>query len=675
MNQRTNLPSEPRVYLSLSLLFVVLLLIMPRSGKFHYDYKKGAPWTYETLVAQFDFPILKTAEEIQEERESAGSNVIPYYRYSERIAQSSVKAAGALPLDGYPGLKQRLVNSLSAIYAKGIVAEESRPEDASGLIYIQRDKRASKHPAADVFTVSRARGRLLSDCSKGGPADNPDSVLMAVGAYDLLVPNLLFDKETTELVHAGSSEDISPTRGYVSAGQMIVSKGEIVTAEIQQMLDSYREEYEHSLGYGGPRFLLWSGNAVIALILCLVFFLSVLYTNPGIFSEMNRYLYLMFIVTLFSVLALLMDRINPNLLYMMPFTLSALYLMAFFRKRVVLPVYILSLLPLLIFAHNGTQLFVMNLVAGVVTMYVFDYFNKGWRQFLTALIAFAALVVTYVGFRLIDDAPGILEGWKVLYLFIAALLSVFGYPLIYLFEKVFMLVSVNRLVELCDTNNPLLVDLAQKAPGTFQHCLQVMNMAETAARSIDADVALVRAGALYHDIGKISNPQCFIENESLGVHYHEGRTPQESARDIIRHVDDGLALADRYNLPGVVRDFIQTHHGTTCTGYFYNRYLNEGGDPAGKADFQYHGKKPATKEQVIVMLSDTLEAASRSLKDNRPETFDTLVEELTKAKMEDGQFDEADITLKELGTVKKVLKSFLGRLYHERVAYPKPNTA
>ena len=389
------------------------------------------------------------------------------------------------------------------------------------------------------------------------------------------------------------------------------------------------------------------------------------------FSDWRRFLYLIFIFLFATVAALLADRFEPRVLYLIPFALTALYLLAFFRKRVVLPVYVIALLPLQIFVQDGTELFVMFMVAGVVAMLVFDYFNRGWKQFVTALIVFACLMVTFFGFRLIS---GTLSGdmWqKVAFLFIGSMLMVAGYPLIYLFEKIFGLVSNSRLEELSDTGNPLLVELSQTAPGTFQHSLSVMNMAEAAARSIDANAALVRAGAMYHDIGKMANPQCFVENETMGNRYHEGLTAQESAREILRHVPDGVAMARKNKLPEVIVDFIRSHHGCSTTGYFYNKFINEGGDPADKADFTYDGMKPRTREQCIVMLCDSIEAASRTLKDNKPETFDAFVERMVAAKMDDGQLDECEISLQELETIKSVLKAYLSRLYHDRIVYPK----
>ena len=675
---KTGIPKEPKIYLCLLVLFVLLVVIMPRTGKFNYDYKKGSPWTYETLISEIEFPILKTAEQLQAEKDAAGSRVVPCYKFSEEALMKVLERYSNLPFATYPLLGNCTQTAILDIYNKGVMTDESSASEenlssVNPVIFIQKDKRSVKCPASDVYTVSNAKSALLSKVKREFPDKPVDSLLTANGVYDIIVPNLIYDKETTDLVHAESVDYISPTRGYVNAGQLIVTKGEIVTAEIAQMLDSYKAEYEASLGYNGPRALLWAGNALIALALILILFLSIFYTNPAIFKELNRYVYLLFIFLLTTFTSVALDAADPSLLYMTPFSLAALFLLAFFKKRVVLPVYVLSLIPLLIFAHNGTELFVLFLVAGVITMYVFQFYNRSWRQFVTALIVFVALLLTFTGFRLINDGSAFSDYTLIAYLFIGSLLSVAGYPFIYLFEKVFGLVSNSRLLELADTNNKLLRILAQKAPGTFQHCLQVMNLADAAARSIDANVLLVRAGALYHDIGKTENPLCFIENESLGTDYHQGLTPKESASVIIRHVKDGMALASRYKLPEVVSDFILTHHGTSCTAYFYNKYKEQGGDPADAGSFCYDGRKPWTKEQTIVMICDTLEAASRTLKDNTPETFDKFVENIVSAKVNAGQLDDSDISLKDLTRIKAVLKSYLAQIYHERVEYPKNN--
>ena len=539
-------------------------------------------------------------------------------------------------------------------------------------MYIQKDKRAGKKPVSEVFKESEAKNRLLSDIAAKYPRINADSVLRSAGIYDFIVPNLEYDPKTTELVRSESSNQVSTTQGFVSAGQLIVSEGEIVTAEIAQMLDSYKVEYENSMGYGGPRILFWLGNAFIAFALVLLFFLMIYFLNRRLFMDHRKFWYLIFIFIIASVLALIINKFAPRCLYMVPFTLTALYLEAFFKNKVIFPICCVSFLPLLVFAENGVVLFVMFLLASIVAVFTFRFFNQGWQQFIMSGIVFVSILVTYFGFRMIDmvnDDPYM----AVLYMFIGSMLIVAGYPLIYLFERMFNLVSSSRLRELCDTNNKLLRELEHKAPGTFQHSLQVMNMCDAAARAIDANVLLVRAGALYHDIGKMKNPLCFIENESMspkGVHYHEHLSPKESARAIIKHVSDGLELAAENRLPDVIQDFILTHHGTSNTSYFYNKYLNEGGDPNDVSDFFYKGRKPQTKEQIILMICDTLEAASRTLKDNSAATFSVFVENIVASKMKIGQFDQADISIKDLNTVKETLKAYLSQIYHERVVYP-----
>ena len=666
-----------RVLIPLVVLFLVLTLIFPRTAKFSYDYRKGSPWSHETLLAQFDFPILKTDEQIREEKSRSKSVVIPYYRYRQDIVDNCRKAAEGIDMGGYSYLRPLIVASMDGIYSNGVVPDEGvkldgHSDPSGAVLYIQKDKRAGKKPVSEVFKESEAKNRLLSDIAVKYPRINADSVLRSAGIYDFIVPNLEYDPKTTELVRSESSNQVSTTQGFVSAGQLIVSEGEIVTAEIAQMLDSYKVEYENSMGYGGPRILFWLGNAFIAFALVLLFFLMIYFLNRRLFMDHRKFWYLIFIFIIASVLALIINKFAPRCLYMVPFTLTALYLEAFFKNKVIFPICCVSFLPLLVFAENGVVLFVMFLLASIVAVFTFRFFNQGWQQFIMSGIVFVSILVTYFGFRMIDmvnDDPYM----AVLYMFIGSMLIVAGYPLIYLFERMFNLVSSSRLRELCDTNNKLLRELEHKAPGTFQHSLQVMNMCDAAARAIDANVLLVRAGALYHDIGKMKNPLCFIENESMspkGVHYHEHLSPKESARAIIKHVSDGLELAAENRLPDVIQDFILTHHGTSNTSYFYNKYLNEGGDPNDVSDFFYKGRKPQTKEQIILMICDTLEAASRTLKDNSAATFSVFVENIVASKMKIGQFDQADISIKDLNTVKETLKAYLSQIYHERVVYP-----
>ena len=673
----SRLPGKPGQYLPLVLLWLVLVLLMPRTAKFGYDYRKGSPWKHENLIAQFDFPILKTEEQILEEKSKSDGGIVPYYRYATDVANRNIKAAEGLDLGV---LKSTVVGEIRSLYERGIVSDAGVKTDKKGdpnaVLFIQREKRAVQRPVTEVYKESAARAKLVADVGAKYPYINVDSILRAAGVYDLIVPNLVYDKQMTALTHAESASYISPTSGFVNRGQLIVSEGEMVTGEIAQMLDSYKVEYEANMGYTGPRILFWLGNALIALALVLIFYLIIYFSNPAIFAEPNRYLYLQLVFLLLTVTALVIGKAAPDFLYMVPFTLGATFLHAFFKPKVIVPVYIVSLIPLLIFCEGGPVLFVMFLVAGLCGFYSFQFFNRGWHQFLSAAVVFVTLLITYFGFRFIDAVSGN-PYREVAFLFLGSLLSVAGYPAIYLFEKIFNLLSNSRLVELTDTSNPTLRELDHRAPGTFQHSLQVMSMAEAAARSIGANVLLVRAGALYHDIGKMNNPACFIENETLipgGKGYHSGLTPVESAAQIIRHVSDGLEIANRIGLPKVITDFIITHHGTSRTGFFWNTYLQAGGDASQVKAFTYPGRKPRTQEQVLLMLCDSIEAASRTLTDYSVASVDAFVEKMVAGKMNEGQMEEADLSIKDLVTVKNVLKQYLVQVHHERVEYPENKT-
>ena len=658
-------------------LFLLLVFFMPKSPKFNYDYRKGSPWMYETLIAQFDFPILKTEAQLQAEREKAGSNVIPYYKTDGKVAARSAGTVSALELGKWSDARVTLSDALAALYAKGILAPsmeqdiEEMLQDAGGLIYVQRDRRAEKVPVTEVFTVESASSYLRDAVAADFPQCDVDSLYVAASLGTLIVPDLVFDQQTTDLIHEESVNYVSATQGVVKAGQVIVSEGEMITAEIEQLLDSYKSEYDTSFGYGGRRVYMWLGSILIAFCIVFVLFLAICYCNFRIFDEYNKYLYLLLIFALAAVGSSIVARFDPALFYLMPFTLISLYLLAFFTKRVVFSVYFISLLPMLVFSPAGVELFVMYLVAGSVAMLVFGFFNRGWLQFVTAFIVFVVMTIVWGAFRLTDGIGGLADHHTVFDMALGALLSVACYPLIYLFEKIFKLVSNTKLAELSDTNNKLLRELADKAPGTFQHSLQVMNLADAAARSIDANVLLVRAGALYHDIGKIANPQCFTENQTSEIRYHEGLTPKESAQEIIRHVSDGLVIADRHGLPAEIKDFIISHHGTSAAGYFLTQYLNAGGNPEEVSDFYYDGRRPVAKEEVVLMICDAVEAASRSLKDYSQESISGLVDRIVDGKAAEDQFDDADISLREVSTMKETIKSYLQQMYHSRVSYPK----
>lgn len=650
--------------------FAVLMVLVPRTAKWGYDYSKGQAWRYETLVAQFDFPLLKTTEQIAKEKADLSSTVIPYYKMSTEVVGESFRKIEGMNFADVPGLKSSLVRHLSDIYNKGIIPEI---QDNVELIYVQKGKRAEKVPVSEVYLLPQARIALLHGVSTDCPEVNVDSIIRSKSIYDLLAVNLVYDEQITALVHSQTQSMVSTTSGFVNAGTIIVNNGELITAEVAQMLDSYKAEYEQSYGYDKPLAAIWLGNALLVLGILICLYFAIYFSNAMIFKDYNRYLYVVVVFTLIASVELILIKFAPQWIFIFPFSVAALYLQAFFRTRVIYPVYIATLLPLLLFAENGAAVFMMYLVSGVITLYVFKHFSKGAKQFIAASINFVCTAVLFSAFVItgvinVDYLP------TLGLICIGSILQVALHPFVYLLERSFNLVSSTRLQELSDTSNELLRQLEQKAPGTFQHSLQVMNLASAAARAINADEILIKAGALYHDIGKIKNPLCFVENESLtstDAKYHADITPLQSAQDIIKHVTDGVELAQAHKLPSVITDFIRTHHGTTCVSFFYDKYLKEGGDPELKKEFLYPGPTPTTKEQVILMLSDSIEAASRTLRDYSQESISALVDRIFAYKIEDGQLEQADITLKEIDTIKIVMQTYLGQMYHERIKYPK----
>ena len=655
----------------LTLIFFVFML--PRSPRFGYEYKKGEYWMYETLVAEYDFPILKTAGELQAEKDSVKAGKMPYFDRNVKVSDSVKERLAAISSPSSDAVRMLKDSVLTHIYSKGVFSQsdavhyQDAGHDALCAVTVNefKDERLLVN---EVYTVEKAQEYMKATLASAGY--NADSLYVALGLADLIIPDLEYNGTVTEEKYAEKIYHPSYTSNYISRSEVIVEKGELVTDSIANLLDSYKAEFDRSVGYSGNVIFLWVGLFIVASLMVLMFFFTMYFADYSIFSHYNRYLYALLLYVLFSSITfLLYSRGEATLYYMIPYSLMCMLMVAFYRKSFVVSMYFITLLPILIVTSGAVTVFFMHLVAGIMSLYVFKNLDKGWQQFVGSFMIFLMMVVVWLGFCLIFDN---VVNWNlVFYIALGAGLAIAGYPLIYFFEKLFRLVSPAKLVELSDTSNALLRMLADKAPGTFHHSLQVMNLADAAARSIEANVPLVRAAALYHDIGKITNPQCFTENEAPGIKVHEGLAPKESAQLIIKHVADGSALAEKYNLPKVLKDFIVSHHGTTCASYFLTQYLNAGGDPQDVADFYYDGVKPLTKEQVILMLSDAVEAASRSLKDYSEESISNLVEKIFAGKAKEGQFDEADITLKELNTIKSVMKSFVQQVYHSRIEYPK----
>lgn len=664
---------SPKIYIAFGVAIVVSILFFPNEGRFKYNYQKGKPWIYETLISPIDFPILKTEAELLAEKEEKSSQIVPYYDYDEDIIKNQVNAVSNLLSD--KDLNSQIfldiVETFNNVYQKGIMASYDASPSGKGIVIVQRDKRATEFPATELYDVKYATNYIKYKVASDFPKEKIDSIFIKYNLAEYVIPNLIFDQKKTDLLHREAVDYISPTKGMIYTGQLIVSEGEIVTAEVAQLLDSYKAEYEDSFGYSGSLAGIIIGHVMIMIIIFAMLFATIYFINTKIFASPNQYYFILVMFLFLFVCTVLISNLNPKLLYMIPYAVFALYLVSFFKQSISFPLYTVFLLPLFLLAQDGMELYFINLFAGAILLVSYYYLNRGWFQFINSFFIFIGILLAYISFRLIQDGSlASFDTTILFYLICNALFVVGAYPLVFLFEKIFSLVSNSKLKDLADTNNNLLLELANTAPGTFQHSLQVANMADAAAREIGGDVMLVRVGALYHDIGKMKNPQCFVENQPVGMNYHKGLSPIESAQQIIRHVDDGVELAKKNKLPSMVIDFIKTHHARTLTAFFYNSYCNNGGDPENKEPFTYHGELPTTKEQVIVLMADAVEAASRTLGDYKEESVSNLVESIISKRLSDDQLVDADISIREISVVKEMFKKHIMQVYHARIIYP-----
>ena len=674
VNKTKAILKKRSVYVSLAMAFIAMMVFFPNEGKFKYEYHKGRPWMYETLVAPMDFPILKTEAELFAERDEAAAKVVPYYIYDEAVGEAQMAALARRQVKyGIPAnLEKEIASVLEYVYNAGIIPDNNESTASrTSYVIVQKEKRTEETLQEDLFTVSSGIQYLKQDLALNMGQYNTDSLFAVYGLEGLMQPNLVFSQQNTDLLHKEAVNYISPTKGMVYAGQLIVTEGETITADIEQLLDSYKAEYEFSYGFTGSMWQLYVSHAILCIMVLLLVYVTIYFVNFDILSSGNQFNFLLLVVVMAFLATVFARRFDAHIMFCVPYAVFALYMMAFFRNRLVFPLYMIALTPVLVISEYGVEIYLMNVVAGGIALVSFSFLYKGWLQFLNSFIICVGMFIIHIAFRFMES--GTFEGMNYtifILVFCNAFLVVAAYPLVFLLEKIFSLVSVATLKELSDTNNSLLQDLARKAPGTFQHSLQVANLAERAVMAIRGNSRLVKVGAMYHDIGKISNPQCFIENQAPGVNYHKGLSPKESAQEIIKHVAAGVELARKHNLPQIVADFITSHHGRSQTGYFYTQYCNNGGDPADIEAFTYQGTLPTAKEQVVVMMADAVEAASRTLKDYSKESITKLVDNITSQRISDSQLAMADISIKEINIVKAVFIKHLQEIYHARIAYP-----
>ena len=664
-----------------TLLFIsttfLIVYLFPKSGKFKYDFEKGKSWQSESLQAPFDFAIKKTEEEINAEKETIRNNSVLYFDINSSIVDSVKQAYKTEFYKVFPDSisKKQLTNIykageniISELYSFGILTESYNFSDdktvgiLDGRVEIQ----------STLFSNLIEQDDIISTIDK--VLNNRNLIKYKTDFvaffFDLIEPNLTYDKSFTEKVLQEELNKISYARGSIEKETLIVSKGEVVEGDKFQILQSLKSEYESQVwSKSNYNWVIAAYTLLVALALLMLLLFLRKY-RVSVFENNTKVTFIFFNILLMVFLTTLVVNYNSKYIYVVPISVLPLVLKAFFDARLGLFAHVITVLLLGFVVPNSYEYMFLQIIAGIVTILTVSELYKRANLFISVGQITLIYIVAYFAFFVIHEGTIETIEWTVFGLFVlGGLATLFVQPLIYAYEKLFGLVSDVSLLELSDTNTKLLKELSNTAPGTFHHSLNVANLAESSANEIGANAMLVRVGALYHDIGKMKNPTYFTENQSTGINPHDELSSKESARIITDHVIEGIEIAKKNNLPDRVIDFIRTHHGTSVVYYFYMQEKNNFED-VDRLDFSYPGPKPFSKETAILMMCDSIEAASKSLKEPTSTKIDAFVENIINKQIEEGQFLNANITFKEIESIKKVLKLKLANIYHLRIEYP-----
>jgi putative nucleotidyltransferase with HDIG domain len=657
---------------------VILLALFPREGKFKYEFQRGKPWQHDDLIAPFDFAVLKQLSELKKERTLALAEAYLYFRIDPfRIENAKSDFLARLDRAGNLSteVKENLIKTgfaiLDSIYSRGIIEmipllEKKNPDFKIAVLY---DNVAKIIPVSTLFTISTANEYIIQSLVPGGGVDN--KLILPLLQVNIM-HNVLFDEGLTRIQREQSLAKISATRGMVQKGERIIAKGELVNESNYQQLESLRLEFESKSGSGYNFKMILFGRLILISMALLVFGLFIYTFRHDIYSQNRNFVLLLLLVTIMVSFTTVVMNMNVAYIMAVPICLVPIIVRTFYDTRLALFVHIITIIILGFLVPNSFEFLFMQLITGIITIISIVNLHHRSQFFFTSLMILLSYSVIYIGVTLMQEGSiDQINSVNFLMFGISALLTLFSYPLIYLFEKIFGMVTDVSLIELSDTNSKLLRELAIKTPGTFQHSLIVSNIAEEAARAIGANPLLARTGALYHDIGKMDMPMYYIENQTGGINPHDDLSYEESARIITGHVIRGIEKARLNKLPETIIDFIRTHHGTRFTQYFYNKFKAEAGDvPFDESPFRYRGPIPFSKETSILMMADSIEAASRSLKAPTEQEVDDLVERLIDNQMESKQFRNSLLTLKDIESIKKIIKKKLLSIYHIRIEYP-----
>ncbi|MBR1850889.1 MAG: HDIG domain-containing protein [Bacteroidales bacterium] len=648
----------PRIYKVLAILVtaILILLMFPQQNQgTHYDYSVGGYWRSADLYAPYDFNILRSQSDIDNEVALARQEAILYY-----TVDSAAATEAARRLDTYAARNRSTVSGLRAmkrtidsIYTVGYI---EIPADIVDLdqhtIVVLSGNVGSEHPATDFMTVDDITQPLLRD--------------------SILQPSIRYDANRTALELDSRLSQIQYASNMAQAGELIIAKGERVTAEKAQVISSLEAENDRRFD---KSYSVWGysiGQLLLSIIAFLTLFLFLHNTRHHILESSSQFTFLLLTVLLAAAMVALVVTINPEWTLMVPMCIVPIIIFVFFDMRVALYVHLTIVIILASHVPNSFEFIFYQLITGMMSIITVRDFDKRSRYFVVAAIIFLTYSAIYVAGLLSQDSHlDNLNYHRFIMFFINAILTLIAYPLIYLFERVFHITTGLTLMEIASTNTPALRELSRTAPGTFQHSMQVANIAEDLVNEIGGDALLAKVGALYHDIGKMSNPLYFTENQNTGFNPHDELDYIESAQIITSHVTNGLELARKYHLPPEVVDFIRTHHGTTYTGYFYAKQKQE--HPDQEVDplvFRYPGPRPYSRETAVVMIVDSVEAACKSLKQHDKEHIDKLVDSIIDSKIDAGQLSNCPLTFGDITRIRKMLKDKMLSIYHARISYP-----
>ncbi len=665
-----------------ALMFVLAIVLvywqMPRVGKFRYEYQLYKPWQHETLYAPIDFPIYKDAEMLKVESDEIIRSVKPIFKLDSqatRQAKSRLDETFEQQWHAHDGMdaetnKKALMELFDQVQNRGVLVYDKALSDFSDetQISLVKDQTATTVAFGSLYTMNSARESIEQWMEHGHPGI--DVQLLSTLLLNVLFPNVVYDDSMTKQEQDKVLSKMSLTYGMVQKDELIITEGEIVDDNVFAILNSLQKEYTTgSFAKNDSHQVQLSQLFLVALLfVMLALYLKALH-NKDVFSELSKINLILLLMVVMIIPSYWIMKLHPSFILMMPVVMLTMVMVTFFSSALAFTVQVFTVLLISMAVPNPFQYIFMQLVASMIVIFILAHHRSRRHYFISSLLLFVVYFAVYLAFAFLSSS--VIDWSTVGMLALNALFTMLSLPLIFLFEKMFSMTTSLTLMELNNTNTPLLRQLAQTAPGTFQHSIQVANLCDEVLYAIGGDSLLARTGALYHDIGKMKNPMYFTENQHGGYNSHNDISNVESAQIIISHVLDGIEMAKKARIPEQIIEFIRTHHGTRRTEYFYimekRQHPDEEVDPA---DFTYHGPIPFSRETAVLMICDSVEAASRSLKEPDENNISNLVDNIIQKQMDDGQFMNVDLTLRDFTTIKKVLKKKLMSIYHVRIAYP-----